>query len=179
MNYEERIKLIESRLDEIEEMLGAVLENKTEKLRKIQPEREFEKFWANYPRKVSKGAARKAWAKLRPDRVLVKRIFEALEYQQETGGILNKHNREDGADYRPHPATWLNNERWLDENDETAVDPTDRFAGVTYEADEDDPLLKEFFAQQKKNIESQQQEKGGITDGLLQEPTSNTSKTDK
>lgn len=63
---------------------------------------DFERFWSAYPRKVSKGAARKAWRlavrKVSPDAILSAVL-----------SVTWKH-----SEYDPHPATWLNGERWLD-----------------------------------------------------------------
>lgn len=68
----------------------------------------FEDFWAAYPRKVGKGAARKVWDRLHPDEALVKKIAAALDWQRD---------QEQWADpqFIPHPRTWLSQERWDDE----------------------------------------------------------------
>lgn len=68
----------------------------------------FENFWAAYPRKVGKGAARKVWDRLRPDEALVNKIAAALDWQRE---------QEQWRDpqFIPHPRTWLFQERWDDE----------------------------------------------------------------
>lgn len=71
---------------------------------------EFDIFWKVYPRRVGKGAARKAWIKA------VKNGFG-------TGAIIAGVHRskksfdwyKDGGQFIPYPATWLNQERWLDE----------------------------------------------------------------
>ena len=76
----------------------------------------FDEFWARYPRKIGKGAARKAYAravkKASPDVV-----FEAL------GRQLPAMEAKEPA-YRPHPATWLNQERWADEPESRPKDAT-------------------------------------------------------
>jgi biotin operon repressor len=66
----------------------------------------FEEFWATYPRKSAKGAARRAWARAAAatDPNLI--IAGAARYAADP-------NREDT--YTAHPATWLNGERWLDD----------------------------------------------------------------
>ncbi len=67
----------------------------------------FDDAWSAYPRKVGKGAARKAWekaqAKVAPD-VLSANLAEYVDSLA-------------GADprYIPHLSTWLNGERWDDE----------------------------------------------------------------
>ena len=72
----------------------------------------FDEFWAKYPRKVGKGDARKAWDKLNltANSALVDVIFAALEKQKG----WDQWQREGGR-YIPHPATWLNQQRWEDE----------------------------------------------------------------
>lgn len=70
----------------------------------------FEAFWAAYPKKRSKGQARKAWAKLRPDAALQERIAAAL-----TLWVRSPEWTRDGGQYIPHPATWLNGEGWEDQ----------------------------------------------------------------
>ena len=63
----------------------------------------FPEFWTLYPRKVAKGAALKAWRKVKPDQVDA--ILKALE------------DFEFDADpkFQPHPATWLSQGRWEDQ----------------------------------------------------------------
>lgn len=70
----------------------------------------FEEFWQTYPRKAGKGAALKAWQRLRPDADLQARILAAIS-QQRTSEQWCK----DGGQFIPHPATWLNQQRWDDE----------------------------------------------------------------
>jgi len=70
----------------------------------------FNLFWQAYPRKMGKGAARKAWKKLKPDEALLAQMLKAIQFQQGS----YQWNRDDGQ-YIPYPATWLNQERWEDE----------------------------------------------------------------
>lgn len=69
----------------------------------------FDDFWKVYPRKTSKGQAKRAWTaaakKADPPQIL-----EALQSQIDT---WRREARQ--PEYIPHPATWLNGERWLDE----------------------------------------------------------------
>lgn len=67
----------------------------------------FEKFWAAYPKKVGKDAARKAFGKRDP--ALVGQMVQALEWQLQR----EQWQREDGR-FIPNPATWLNQGRWED-----------------------------------------------------------------
>lgn len=78
----------------------------------------FDAFWAKYPRKDNKQAAKKAWDKLRPDRATCVRMAAALE--------LDKQSRQwtkDDGDYIPYPATWLNQRRWEDEGVDLSLLP--------------------------------------------------------
>ncbi len=72
-------------------------------------ERSFKVFWPVYPRKVAKKRALKAWLKIKPDEVLVKKIVDAVKAHAKS----DQWTRDDGQ-YIPHPATWLNGERWND-----------------------------------------------------------------
>lgn len=79
----------------------------------------FERFWSLYPRKVSKGAALKAWAKLNP--ALGEQILKAIENQKyyreqvtKANAVLPKYQQKFMPDWK-HPATWLNQQCWLDE----------------------------------------------------------------
>lgn len=98
--------------------LGARMHPKTEKVKQSKGNRannssstevdgQFDRFWAIYPRKTGKGAARKAWATATltttPDIILA-----GVERYAPT-----RHGQD--PQYTPHPATWLNQQRWEDE----------------------------------------------------------------
>lgn len=78
---------------------------------------DFDAWWKLYPRKVAKGQAMKAYKTARK-----KTTAEAL-----TAAITAQAPQliEKGPAYCPHPATWLNGERW---SDETASAPVDEWA---------------------------------------------------
>ena len=67
----------------------------------------FENFWNTYPRRVSKGHARRAWVgaikKSEPEAI----VAAAAKYAATMKGTEQK--------FIPHPATWLNGERWADQ----------------------------------------------------------------
>ncbi|MEE8660242.1 hypothetical protein CGLAMM_02660 [Acetobacteraceae bacterium EV16G] len=87
------------------------------KLERI-PEQDFDEFWAAYPRKEGKGSARKAFEKARrkiSQRLLIRCVL-AWPFAEKLS---------DRGDFRPHPATWLNNERWLDESVRHVLKVTD------------------------------------------------------
>ena len=68
---------------------------------------QFEAFWDVYPKKVGKGAAQKAFEKVR---VPVADLISAVERQK-----TSEQWRKEGGKYIPNPATWLNQGRWEDE----------------------------------------------------------------
>ena len=68
---------------------------------------DFATWWALYPRKVGKGQAMKAYTAARK-KTTPEALLAAVEIQ---GPLLMAR----GAQYCPHPATWLNGERWRDE----------------------------------------------------------------
>ena len=69
----------------------------------------FERFWILYPRKTNRVAAVRAWDKLSPDLDLCRVMTVAIRAQMQT------HQWRDGPEHIPHPSTWLNGARWLDE----------------------------------------------------------------
>jgi len=72
----------------------------------------FSMFWSIYPRKVGKGAAAKAWKNLKlrdGDRDLCKAILDGAKRMKEVATYTDKQ-------FIPHPATWLNQRRWEDED---------------------------------------------------------------
>ena len=69
----------------------------------------FERFWVEYPRKVAKPEARKAFAK----------AWRKLPTGNEVETLIGALERAKAAwtdpQFIPHPATWLNREQWQDE----------------------------------------------------------------
>lgn len=70
----------------------------------------FAQFWTVYPRKIGKGAALRAWAKIKPDEVLSPRIIQSVSEH-----LSDPQWKKDGGRFIPHPATYLNQARWEDE----------------------------------------------------------------
>lgn len=70
----------------------------------------FEKFWSLYPKKVDKGKAKTKWSQLckKPDRPTWLTIKSAIEAQKKSA-------RWQDSKFIPHPTTWLNQQRWLDD----------------------------------------------------------------
>jgi len=71
----------------------------------------FSAFWSAYPRKTDKGHGRKAWAKALKTGVDPQLIVLGAQ-------AYATYCARDGTPqtYIPHPATWLNGERWSDEH---------------------------------------------------------------
>lgn len=68
----------------------------------------FDTFWKIYPKKAGKKDARKAWAKVEPDKHPM--IMQWLATHRRCADWVK-----DDGQYIPHAATWLNAERWEDE----------------------------------------------------------------
>lgn len=68
----------------------------------------FDEFWREYPKKVGKGAARKAWGKIRG--IPKADIIEALKSQ-----VNQEQWQKENGRFIPNPATWINQERWEDD----------------------------------------------------------------
>jgi hypothetical protein len=82
----------------------------------------FEKFYSEYPRKIAKADAVKAWSKISDPEKTVELILSALKWQKE----LDQWKKNDGQ-FIPHPATYLNHNRWQDERQEKQIDAFDNF----------------------------------------------------
>lgn len=68
---------------------------------------QFERFWNAYPRRIGKGAARKAFEKALKlatgDEIMTGLRRQASYFASQEQRFI------------PHPTTWLNQERWADE----------------------------------------------------------------
>ncbi len=122
----------------------------------------FEAFWKIWPRKVAKKNAERAYRRAvmpgkrkQPDTELAKRILSAVTAQSRGWS---------DPQYIPHPATWLNGERWEDQRPEDrgsqpqpAVNGSPR-GRVESTLSEDDPYAgmdeeEKFYAQFGDRIE--------------------------
>lgn len=72
----------------------------------------FERFWAVYPRKKSKGDAEKVWAGLKPppDEQLLSLMLSKIDQLKQTPDW-----KKEGGTFIPYPASWLRDKGWLDE----------------------------------------------------------------
>ena len=89
-------------------------ESESESDTRARAEAAFEAFWSEYPKKVGKGAALKAFQKVKKEAYPL--LVPAVQRQK-----LSAQWQKDGGQYIPNPATWLNQERWLDEGTEVAA----------------------------------------------------------
>lgn len=71
----------------------------------------FDKFWNAYPRKVKRLSTEKAFIKINPNEELLIIILNSIEKFKKT----EEWKKENGK-YIPHPASWLNDKRWEDED---------------------------------------------------------------
>ena len=79
--------------------------NKINKINKtLTPSAEFMTFWSAYPNKVKKFEALKAWDK----------AIKTDDPSTIINGLRN-FKFSDDPQFNPHPSTWLNQKRWLDE----------------------------------------------------------------
>lgn len=98
----------------------------------------FDDWYARYPRKVAKGAARKAFASVLKHRKVT--LAELLAATDEfASSVVDK-----DPEYIPHPATWLNSERWADHRPAAPSQAAD--AGATAVREPDLLKLRLFFA---------------------------------
>ena len=79
-------------------------ENRIEHTPKIA----FDEFWNLYPKKVNRRRSEQKWNSL--DEPSQRKILDTLPKQ-----IASTQWNRDGGQYIPHPTTYLNNERWMDE----------------------------------------------------------------
>jgi hypothetical protein len=93
-------------------------------------------FWKEYPRKIGKHNAGKAFKKLNPDKELFDKIIFSLCEQKRYWS---------DPQYIPYPATWLNGKRWEDERKES-MPHHKSFGGYIHverpEPDNTDPVEK-------------------------------------
>lgn len=94
-------------------------------------EEKFEEFWKRYPRRVGKGAARKAYAK-----ALKVATHEEIMAGLRTFVIAEPWHGD--IQFCPHPSTWLNQERWADEYDTPGSAVDDALLEAARRADEEE-----------------------------------------
>jgi hypothetical protein len=76
---------------------------------------DFAAFWDAYPRRVAKGQARKAWKT-----AVVKRAVDPKAIILGAERYRDDRSRQSRPiEYTAHPATWINGERWLEQQPDT------------------------------------------------------------
>lgn len=101
-----QLDTIESKLDRILELLEKKKVARKPKVNAASTD--FERFWAVYPKKVGKAKALSAWMN-RKTSAKVFMITDDIENRLESDQAWQD------VQYIPHPATYLNGERWLDD----------------------------------------------------------------
>ena len=111
-------------------------------------EKDFNLFWEIYPRKVARKRALESWNKIDFSSILAEDIIKSVKDQS-----LSEQWQKEGGQFVPHPATWLNQERWTDQPAAPAYDPYNNLptaeeafiqcsqlrGGVNYGVDPDSP----------------------------------------
>jgi len=116
----------------------------------------FAEFWERYPRRIGKAAARKAYAK-----ALKVGTHDDIMFglsQQMTSLTARE------AQYIPHPATWLNQERW---NDDAEQPHNGRANGTHARADRPGAGMAQAFAAVAERLSRHPQESDGGADGFI------------
>ena len=81
----------------------------------VRVNRNFEKFWVIYPKKVGKGAAEKAFDRIHVTDDLMNVMIDAIAKAKQSAQWQEENGR-----FIPNPATWLNQGRWDDEEVQVA-----------------------------------------------------------
>jgi hypothetical protein len=71
---------------------------------------QFERFWAVYPKKVSKGGAMAVWGTVNPDGTLTEAIVTGVQRAIEGDQRFRTHK------YTPNPESWLKKAGWMDDH---------------------------------------------------------------
>lgn len=79
---------------------------------------EFEEWYKIYPRHVARGSAERAYEKAR------KRV--SREDLLAAAARFSAESQNTAVEYIPHPATWLNSKRWLDEQNDKSYEAARR-----------------------------------------------------
>lgn len=87
----------------------------------------FDRFWEAYPKHTAKPKAAQAFARIKPDDELLRRMLAAIDRQR-----TSLQWTRDGGQFVPHPSTWLNGRRWEDDPEPSSAggDQSDIWAGA-------------------------------------------------
>lgn len=104
--------------NEINNINNNTKKNSKSDAQKERVKKQFAEFWSEYPRKVAKAKAEKAWESVKPTDEVFEKIMQAVRRQK-----TSEQWRKDNGQYIPHPTTWLNQRRWEDEIDILSSSP--------------------------------------------------------
>lgn len=107
------------------------------------PPNSFAEFWAAYPRKVARGTAENAWAKAVKE-TAPEIIISAVK--QQSMAMASQPSK-----FIPHPATWLNGKRWLDE-----------ISHLKEESSRNEPISTLEISERAREIAISNQRAGGV-----------------
>ena len=105
-------------------------ETKTSRARAYAREtanKEFNEFWAAYPRKVGKRACFALWCRIKKDLPPIKKLLKIIAAQSTFYGWDEKSKDKKERKFIPHPRTWLNQGRWEDDLDSDEPERKPRF----------------------------------------------------
>lgn len=108
--HRDKKKGVEKQDETLQKRSGNALEQNRTEQKQTKADVFFDAFWDAYPKKVGKDAAKKAFEKRKPDQDLANKMIEAVNLQKQSDAWTK-----DGGQFIPHPATWLNQGRWMDE----------------------------------------------------------------
>lgn len=96
----------------LESMLEIMKKDREKKvpIKKQVSDPNFEIFFKNYPKKIDKASAMRAWFKILPDQTLFEKINKCVNDLKKSKNWLK-----DNGQFIPHPTTFLNQRRWEDE----------------------------------------------------------------
>jgi hypothetical protein len=83
--------------------------------------KDFEYFWKDYPKKIGKKEALKAWEKAKDKPALVD-ILQAITNAKKSDQWLKENGQ-----FIPNPSTWLNQGRWADQPIQRKLSTVEKF----------------------------------------------------
>ena len=104
----------------------------------------FDTFWKAYPKKTGKGAAEKAFQKIKPSGDLLQKMLKAIEAQKRS----DQWQRDNGQ-FIPLPTTWLNQKRWEDDcNTSIKIETSNPFFEYLKSTADSDPAIEVDFTEE-------------------------------
>ena len=130
------------------------IEKKNKSLRSQEADPFFDVFWSEYPKKMNKSMAVKAWVKLKPDSELLNKIMEGLARWKQSESWQRDNGR-----FIPYPASWLNGRRWEDEVQTVSSSPrpsrtvtAQEYTQRDYKDEQDEAWVK-YLADMERGVE--------------------------